>query len=280
MRIWDWLLELDRRWVFLGIALTVAIPIITVYALPLGKPAPPTEMVYDYIEALEPGSVVLVSFDYSPSSMPELHPQAMAVVRHCLLNDLRVISIALNPQGTALGQQVMNTVAEDLGAEEGVQWVHLGYRPGFGQVILRMGESIPQLYTTTPDGRLTAELPVMKGVHNYDDIALVVDFAASAVPGTWLAFAHERYGQQLAIGITAVMATDFYPYLQSHQLVGLINGLKGAAEYEDLLGLEGEKAQGKLGMAAQSFAHLLIIVLVVLGNIAYFASGRHRRRRR
>ncbi len=280
MRIWDWLLELDRRWVFLGIALTVAIPIITVYTLPLGKPAPPTEMVYDYIENLEPGSVVLVSFDYGPSSMPELHPQAMAVVRHCLLNDLRVISIALNPQGTALGQEVMNTVAEDLGAEEGVQWVHLGYRPGFGQVILRMGESIPQLYTTTPDGRLTAELPVMEGVQNYDDIALVVDFAASAVPGTWLAFAHERYGQQLAIGITAVMATDFYPYLQSDQLVGLINGLKGAAEYEDLLGLEGEKAQGKLGMAAQSFAHLLIIVLVVLGNIAYFASGRHRRRRR
>ncbi|MGC9317013.1 MAG: hypothetical protein ACP5KN_03125 [Armatimonadota bacterium] len=74
------------------------------------------------------------------------------------------------------------------------------------------------------------------------------------------------------------MATDLYPYLQSHQLVGLINGLKGAAEYELLLGLEGEDAPGMLGMSAQSIAHLLIIVLVIVGNIAYFASGRHRRR--
>ena len=116
----------------------------------------------------------------------------------------------------------------------------------------------------------------MRGITNYDDIALVIDLAAGNIPGAWLAFAKERYNQDLALGITAVMATDWYPYLQSGQLIGLVNGLKGAAEYEVLLKLEGEQAPGMLGMSAQSIAHLLIIVLVVVGNIAYFASGRHR----
>ncbi|MFW5868863.1 MAG: hypothetical protein ACOCX2_13655, partial [Armatimonadota bacterium] len=143
---------------------------------------------------------------------------------------------------------------------------------------LGMGESIERVYPTTADGRPTATLPVMEGVETYDDIALLVDFAAGNIPFAWIAYAGERYDQQLVTGITAVMATDLYPYLQSDQLIGLINGLKGAAEYERLMDLDPVEAPGMLGMSAQSIAHLLIIVLVIVGNIAYFAAGRHRRR--
>ncbi|MFO8078901.1 MAG: hypothetical protein R6V07_01225 [Armatimonadota bacterium] len=278
MNVWERLLELDRRWVFVGMALAVVIPIVTGYALPQGKPAPPTVAVYDYIEAIEPGEVVMVAFDYSPSSMPELHPQAMAVVRHLMQRKIRVISVSLNAQGTALGREVMATIGDEVGARDGVDYAHLGFKPGGSQVILGMGESIERVYPTTADGRPIATLPVMEGVETYDDIALLVDFAAGNLPFAWIAYAGERYDQQLVAGITAVMATDLYPYLQSDQLVGLINGLKGAAEYERLMDLDPAVAPGMLGMSAQSIAHLLIIVLVIAGNVAYFAAGRHRRR--
>ncbi|NLO06151.1 MAG: hypothetical protein GX131_10030 [candidate division WS1 bacterium] len=277
MNFWDRLLALDRRYVFIGIALAVTIPIITALTLPLGEPAPPTVAVYEFIEGLEPGDVVMVAIDYSPSSMPELHPQAIALVRHALQKDLRVISVTLNPQGTALARDLMARVGAEVGAEDGVDYVHLGFKPGGSQVILGMGESIRQVYPTTADGRPTGTLPVMEGVNTYADIALLVDFAAGNLPFAWIAYAGERYNQDLAAGITAVMATDLYPYLQSGQLVGVINGLKGAAEYEVLLGVEGLQAPGMLGMSAQSIAHLLIIFLVIFGNIAYFASSRRRR---
>jgi hypothetical protein len=39
----------------------------------------------------------------------------------------------------------------------------------------------------------------------------------------------------VAVGVTAVMAADMYPYLQSGQLIGMLSGLKGAAEYEKLV---------------------------------------------
>ncbi len=279
MRVWGWMLDLDRRWVFAGIALAVIIPIVTGLTLPLGKPAPPTMAVYNCVQALKPGDVVIFAFDYGPSSMPELHPQALAMVRHALERDLRVLTVSLNVQGTALANDVLQTVGDELGAVDGTDYVNLGFKVGGSAVILGMGEDILTVYPTTADGRRTRDLPIMRGIHNYDDIALVIDLASSSIPGAWIAFAKERYNQDIALGITAVMATDFYPYLQSNQIVGLVNGLKGAAEYEVLIGLEGEGAPGMLGMAAQSIAHLLIIVLVVVGNIAYFASGRHRRGR-
>jgi hypothetical protein len=274
MSIWERFMHLDRRWVFVGIALAVVVPVVTGLTLPLGKIAPPTVMVYDAIEALQPGDPIMIAVDYGPASMPELHPMARALVRHCLSRDLRVIALSLNQQGTVLATDILTTVGQEIGAVDGEDYVNLGFKVGYSQVILGLGESIKQVYPQTADGRRTADLAVMEGVDSFEDVPLVIDLAASNIPFAWIAYAHERYHQELAVGITAVMATDLYPYLQSDQLVGIINGLKGAAEYEQLIDQPGF---GTLGMSAQSMAHLLIIVLVIVGNIAYFAAGRANR---
>jgi hypothetical protein len=78
-------------------------------------------------------------------------------------------------------------------------------------------------------------------------------------------------------GLTAVMAPKYYPFLQTGQLSGLLSGMKGAAEYENLIYQKGyARSLGKAetGMNSQSMIHLLIIVLIVLGNIGYFFSRR------
>ena len=100
----------------------------------------------------------------------------------------------------------------------------LGYKVGGSAVILSMGQdfqvSFPADYFNTP----IDEIPVMKNVKNYDDIGLVITMSGSTYPEVWVAYAHERYGQKVAAGVTAVMAADYYPYLQTGQLVGLIGG--------------------------------------------------------
>ena len=58
------------------------------------------------------------------------------------------------------------------------------------------------------------------------------------------------------------------PYVEP-SMVGLLGGLKGAAEYEALIK---QKGTATAGMDAQSIAHLLIVLFIVLGNIAYFIS--------
>jgi hypothetical protein len=62
--------------------------------------------------------------------------------------------------------------------------------------------------------------------------------------------------------------------LRSGQINGLIGGLRGAAEYE---GLVGQKGRAIAGMDAQSATHLAIIMLVLTCNLFYFSLRRSER---
>ncbi|MFH1336511.1 MAG: hypothetical protein ABII96_08335, partial [Candidatus Zixiibacteriota bacterium] len=113
--------------------------------------------------------------------------------------------------------------------------------------------------------------PMMKNIKNYDDVDLIVSVADGDLPVTWVDYAVSRYHKKFACAATAVMATSFYPFLSSGQMVGLLGGLKGAAEYEMLINKPG---MGQKGMDAQSVCHLMIVLLIVFGNVSYFMERR------
>jgi len=52
---------------------------------------------------------------------------------------------------------------------------------------------------------------------------------------------------------------------------GLLGGMAGAAEYEDL---RLERGMASRGMDAQSLAHLFIVLCIVLGNLAQWERKR------
>ena len=80
-----------------------------------------------------------------------------------------------------------------------------------------------------------------------------------------------RYNVTVMAGVTAAMVTTYDPYVASEQMYTMVGGLRGAAEYESLI----EKTGGaSRGMLAQSTAHIYVILLIILGNIAYFRSRR------
>jgi len=94
---------------------------------------------------------------------------------------------------------------------------------------------------------------------------------------SYVAIVQPRFGIKVGAGVTAVMAPDFYPYFETGQFSGMLAGMKGAAEYEDAIaekyGLK-ETRRAMAGMGAQSAAHLLIMVFVILGNVGYFLTRR------
>lgn len=264
--------EIDRRWIFLAMGLAVVIPFVLNWRLPSGSPNPRTQATFEMVEKAKPGDVLVIAFDYGPSVMPELHPMALALTRHGLGNDLRVVAMTMGVQGSLMADDILAQVAEEMPEkQDGVDYVNLGYKPGGEIVVLGMGDDITNIYPKDSQGRRSSDLKVLEGVRNFDDIYLVVDLASSSTPDTWIMYAHERFGQELAAGVTAVMATDYYPYLDTGQLVGMLNGLKGAAEYEQLIG---HADAAVLGMTAQSVAQLAMILFVIVGNIGYFATRR------
>lgn len=266
--------NLDRRWIFLTIAVVVATPLIFGWVLPLGTASPRTLAIYNYIQSCKPGGAIMICFDYGPSSMPELQPMAIALIHHCLTRHLRVITLTLDPAGVIVSQDALREAAKGTRAKETVDWVNLGYQPGYQAVVLKMGTDIQKVFTNDVNGKVVATMPVMAGIHTYTDVKLVIDLTSTNSVPMWVMFAEARFHATLAAGVTGVMATDMYPFLQSKQLIGLLNGLKGAAEYEHLIHHPGLAIKG---MTAQSFAHLAIILFVIIGNVGYLASRRRRR---
>jgi hypothetical protein len=117
---------------------------------------------------------------------------------------------------------------------------------------------------------------MMRDIHNYSDVKAVISLAGSNAADFWIQYGNAKYGVPLALGVTGVMASDYYPYLQSGQIFGLIPGMKGAAEYESLVGQPG---LGSRGLPYQVTTHLVILTFMILTNIAYFAQRRAARRR-
>jgi hypothetical protein len=214
----------------------------------------------------------MLAGDYSPDGMPELQPMTLAVYRHCFSRNLRVISVCLWPEGPPLVEAAHQQVAAEYGKEYGVDYVNLGYTTGGPNAMVEMGTSIPGLFPR--DFYLTPveELPLMRKISNFADIAFLVSISAGT-PGTreWVQQVQSRFDVPMGAGVTAVSAPNFYPYMESGQLLGLLGGMAGAAEYEILIEQPGTAARG---MDAQSAVHLLIILFVVLGNISYLLSRR------
>lgn len=260
------LMNMDRRIIFILVALAVIIPTLLPVSLPVSV-SEPTQKLYNYIDALPPGATIMLSFDYGPSSLPELNPMAKALLKQCFDKEVRVIAVTLYPVGTTLADTLIQKVAKETGAVDGEDYVFLGFRPGDELVILGMGKEIASVFDTDYNGKPLTDIPMMENVTNYDQIALLVDLASGSLTETWITYANVRYNLQIAAGVTGVIISQMYPYLQTGQLIGLISGIAGAAEYESLINAP---AKAMLGINIASFVHLLIVLSVIIGNVAFF----------
>jgi hypothetical protein len=260
------LLKLDRRVIFVLIALAILIPLLYPIGLPI-RVSPEVRQVYDHIESLPAGSVFLLSMDFDPASKPELYPMAVALLTHAFQRDLRVVGMTLWVTGTGMAEKVVSRLADEHGKQRGIDYAFLGYSPGGSNVIINMGQDLVAAFPTDHYGRRTAELPALRGVRSLRQVNYVVSLAAGT-PGveSWYLYGKEKYGFELGGGVTAIIAPGLYPFLATGQINGLIGGLRGAAEYETLLGVKGK---GVAGMDAQSAAHLIIIGLILLCNAVH-----------
>ncbi len=261
-----------RHVVFLVILLAVAVPLLFNIKL-THSASPETRQFYANIDTLAPGSAVLMSFDFEASAFAEIKPLAVAVIRHCFQKNLRVIGLSLFAEGTALGEHTLSQVAAEKSKKYGVDYVYLGFRPQYTAAMLAIGESLPKEFPTDYLGNPTSFLPILSGVSNYDQIAMVISITDASMPTYWVDYAVTRYHARLQTVLTATMATSFYPYISSGQIAGLVAGLKGAAEYEQLLN---ESGGGGRGLFAQSVSQFVIVAVIIVGNVIDYM-GRRRK---
>ncbi len=273
MNFWDRIANVDRRVLYLLLALSVALPLII-------KPrtrVPVSDAVrgvYNAVESLPAGAVVMVSIDFDPSSAPEVQPMLVAILRHAFKKDLKVIVMGQLALGLPLAEIALNQVAPEMGKEYGRDYVNLGYRPGYTAMMVGIGREIRDYFATDYRGTPVDSFEFMRAVHNYRDIALLASLAHGAVADVWIQYVGGRFNKDIVIGCTGVNAPNMYPYLNAGQIKGVLGGLQGAAAYEQLIE---QRGSASLGMPAQSAAHGLIILLLIIGNVGFLLGKRKKR---
>jgi len=266
--------EIDRRYIYLLIGLAAVLPLIFPLRLPIGV-TQEAKNLYHKVESLKEGSVVILTFDYYPSTLPETEPMSYAALRHMFRKNLRVITLTTIPLGSlSVMENVVKNVASEFNRVYGVDYVNLGYKYGYQAVMLGMGRNIKDIFPYDNYDNPLDSLPLMQEVKNYDDVDFLFAVSDNATVEYWVSIVNAQFALPMGAGVTAVMAPRCYSFLQTKQMVGLLGGMKGAAEYESLSENYG---WATIGMGPQSIIHFLIIFLIIVGNIGYFATKGKRR---
>jgi hypothetical protein len=273
------LLLVDRRIIFLLVFLGAIIPIIRPIGLAV-QVSPPVQAIFDRIEEMNAGDVIILSFDYGPSDGPELDPMANSIMRHCYKRGIKIVGVSLFPLGgveMAIARTRQLTV--DLGAQDHVDWVNLGYKDGGQAAMKAMGEDIASVFPEDASGVPTGEIAMMERIRNYNNAELAISLATSVLGEWWINLVNAQFGIDVAVGTTAVSAPKYYAYVEAQQAIGVIGGMKGASEYEELVeraypDLQGLSRSATMGMDVQSIVHVIIIFFILFGNAMYIATRR------
>jgi hypothetical protein len=261
--------KVDRRVIFMIMALAITLPIFTNWKL-VSSSTPPVTSFYDTIQALPEGSTVAVADDWDPGSKAELETASVAVLRHLFSRNMKVIDLCNWGTGAIIVNDTIEKVAREFNKTYGVDYCYLGFKEGREIVMQGAAQNIRSVYTRDYHNTPVDQLPVMNGVESLRDLPLLVSVSAG-YPGTkeWVQQVQKRFGIPMVAICNGVSEPEYQPYYASGQLSGLVGGLSNIAAYE---AISGHLGFATTSMVAQSSGHYMLAALILIGNWLYAAS--------
>lgn len=268
--MWNKLQNTDRRIIYIILAAVCIYALLRPMGLPIALSAPTTATL-DVLEQVKPGDVVWFGFEYGASGVPELSPAAFVCAQMVFERGGRIVTGGVWAEGPTLAAPLVTGLAESMGKVYGVDYVHIGYKPG-GVVFLEAAgaDFWDAAVGVDVNQRALSTLPLMADFRKWSDANLVIIFTAGT-PGDqeYIKSVGDPFKVPIINSTVSVSVPGTMPFLRSGQLVGLIMGMRGAAEMEVYNRMPGRAVAG---MDAQSLAHVVIVLFIALGNIAYIAS--------
>ena len=183
--------------------------------------------------------------------------------------------MTLVPEGVMYADRVATSIAPGYGLTYGEDIIVLPYRAGQESAATAFGENLRDLYAADHYGTPIDNLPLMADIAVIADVDLIAAFSAGDTGLWFIRQVGAKFATPIIVGTVGPGTPLYMVYFSSGQLVGLLNGLAGAAEYESLAKVPGKALAA---MDAQSVGHGYFIILMILSNIVYFALRRAGRR--
>ncbi len=272
--LFDRMRSIGRGWLYTGFLVITLLPLMFPIPFPV-KVSTTTQAMYNAVDALKPGDVVLYSAEFSADMSAELYPGFFAVFEHMMKKPgVKVVLMATTTDGPMFIQKMLDT-ANMSGKQYGTDVVNVGYVGGGESTLAALCQDFQKTFPRDYYGKDIKSLALTANIKKATDFALVInDTAGGLGPVGWIRQANTAFGVKVATILGQDMALSAYPYIGSKQLVGLLAGLRGAAEYEKLAGTVGK---GTAGMGAQSTAALYFMLLLVVANVGYWGARAERK---
>lgn len=274
--------KLDRRIIYLLVALALSIPLIYKYSLTPAR-MHAADLLYDQVNQLklEAGNIAFVSLDWGPSTIAENGAQSEVVIEHLLRKRVPFALFSTY----ALAESYLDSIPEkiikrlteefpDQHWEYGKDWVNLGYKPGAGLLLqsLAKSENLVELFNKDANGTPLNQIEVFKNVKKLENISFLAQFTGlQGVFDMYVQFFQKtNYKPVFGHGCTSITIPEAFVYLDSGQISGLLEGIAGAAWYSQRLSQDNPKRsvdQGILINTGLGVAHLIIILLIIAGNL-------------
>jgi hypothetical protein len=218
---------------------------------------------------------------------------ATAFINHCASRGHLIYCMTLWAPGTPLISSTKAAVIDTYYPGKytyGENFIDLGYQAGNEAVIKLLSTSVKQAYPNDSKGKPLSQYPMMAGIVKVSDFDALVSISAGQ-PGAkeWVQYAVSQTLTSdrplpFIAGSTGVQTPQLIPYYPQ-QMKGILGAIKGAAEYEFLVNESVQKANdwkqippplldAQRRMAPQLMAHVLMVILIILGNIIFFSQRR------
>ena len=270
-KVMERLANIDRRVIYALIWVVILFPMIRPVGLPISI-TPEVRKTHEWIhENLKAGDTVLVDVDFDPSQAPELLPQLLAVMKDLMTLEQRIVLVSFTPGGFLYQDRIVTEVAADFQYQYGSDIISLPFKAGNESAYNALGRDMKELYSVDYYGSPLTDAALWRDLSGTADFKAVFTFCAGD-QGVWM-IRHVGQVNSTPVfnGTVSSSGAFMTPYWESGQLTGFIVGMSGAAEYEKLSGFTGTATSG---MDAQSFGHILITTLIVVGNVGYLGSKR------
>jgi lipoprotein signal peptidase len=151
----------------------------------------------------------------------------------------------------------------------GDDYVNLGFLPLAEATFASIASGAKELVGKDPYGASTADMPIFNVADKAADFTTTVLLTTSTDPIEYsIRQWHTTFKMPILFMVVAVIGPSVQPFVASGQAVGMLSGQNTAAQYELLIKKPGSALAA---LDAQSGAHVLIMIYIVLGNLIYLA---------
>ncbi len=265
------------RW-FIGVVLLVMafLPLILppLQAPPPDRILPAARAALQAVDTVPQGAPVLVGVDYAPAFAAEMETTAAPLLRDLLAKGARLTVVSTQPTGPALATRLFQ---QRLNAQEGQQYLNLGYLPGGTAGLFAFAQNPRLVFTHAAGHTRLWETPFLNTVHQMNDFAMVVVITEDAdTARAWIEQVRPTLGDHtpLIALISAQAEPMIEPYYEtaSHQVAGVVTGMAGSLAYSAARGQQ-PNAPLRGQWSSYSYVVLFAALMVAAAGLYNLALG-------